>query len=437
MRKLHQQKLRAVVAVLTGFCVLLPAACGFKDKGTKPENEASLGSDNNPIAVTNAKAGARQVPLYIDATGSFVAEESSDLAPLTSGRVTETPVDIGDYVKEGQVIARLDDSDAVLRLQQAKASAEQAEAAYRQAQAKIGFSGGSFNAEDVPDVQSARASYESALADVKMAEADALRYESLVKTGDVSRSAYERQATQAETARARADTEQKKYETALNSARQNFQAIASAQAMLAAAKAQLALAEKAVADTIIRAPLSGYITERPIAVGEYVVPSSKVVTIVRAHPIRLQLRIPASDAGKIAMGMPVLASVESHGNREFEGKITALNPSIDPNSRSMMAEAKFDNLKMELRPGIFATARVILPGGEQTVMVPRDAVLMDPTLDSAEVFVLEEGKARIRIVRLGAVDDSEVRILSGVSAGEVVATSALQQLYDGASVKAR
>ncbi len=418
-----------------GFCALLLAGCGFRGRDSQVKNAESMGSENNPIAVSTDLAEMRQVQLYIDATGSFVAEESSDLAPLTSGRVTKTPVDIGDYVKEGQVVARLDNSDAVLRLQQAKASAAQADAAYRQAQAKIGFSGGSFKAEDVPEVQSARASYESALADVKMAEADAQRYDSLVKTGDVSKSAYERQATQAETARARANTEQKKYETALNSARQNYQAVASAQAMLAGANAQLALAEKAVADTIIRAPISGYITERPVAVGEYVMPSSKVVTIVRAHPIRLWLQIPASDAGKIATGMRVIAKVEVHGKREFEGKITALNPSIDPNSRSMMAEAKFDNLKMELRPGMFAMARVILPGGAEAVMVPQNAVLVDPMLDAAEVFVLEEGKARIRIVRLGAEEASEVRILSGVSAGEVVATSALSQLYDGANVR--
>jgi RND family efflux transporter MFP subunit len=435
MRRLHRQKVRTVPIVLIGICSLLLVACGFRDRDRQAKNALIPGSEDNPISVSAAQAEARQVPLYVEATGSFVAEESSDLAPLTSGRITETPVDIGDYVREGQVIARLDDRDAVLRLQQAKASVEQADASYRQAQAKIGFRGGSFKAEDVPEVQSARASYESALADVKMAEADAKRYDSLVKTGDVSQSAYERQETQAETARARANTAQKQYETALNNARQNYQAVASAQAMLEAAKAQMAQAEKAVADTVITAPISGYITERPIAVGEYVVPSSKVVTIVRANPIRLQLQIAALDAEKVAIGMGVLAKVESHGSREFEGKITALNPSIDPNSRSMMVEAKFRNPKMELLPGMFATARVILPGGEEAVMVPRNAVLTDPMLDSVEAFVLEEGKARIRIVRVEATETSEVRILSGVSAGETVATSELNQLYDGASVK--
>jgi multidrug efflux pump subunit AcrA (membrane-fusion protein) len=437
MRRLHPQKNRALQALLTGLCVLTLTACGFKDAEMQAENAATPGSENNPIPISTAVAKEQQVPLYIEATGSFVAEESSDLAPLTSGRVIATPVDIGDYVRKGAVIARLDDRDAALRLEQAKAAVEQADAAYRQAQAKIGFGGGSFEAEDVPEVQSAKAAYELALADVKMAEADARRYQNLVKTGDISQSAYERQLTQAETARARANTAAKQYETALNNARQNYQGIASAEAMLAAANAQLAQAQKAVDDTVILAPLSGYITERPIAVGEYVMPSSKIVNIVRAHPIRLRLQIPAVDAAGIVTGLKVLAQVESYVTREFEGRLTALNPSIDPNSRSLMAEAKFDNPQMELRPGMFAIARVILPDNEQAVMVPKEAVLVDPNLESIEAFVIEEGTARIRIVRIRETESDTVRILSGVSAGETVATSELRQLYDGAMIQAQ
>jgi membrane fusion protein (multidrug efflux system) len=165
------------------------------------------------------------------------------------------------------------------------------------------------------------------------------------------------------------------------------------------------------------------------------VSASKIVTLVRAHPIRLQLQVPSEDAVEIKTGLKVLARVESHGTREFEGKITALNPSIDPNSRSMMAEAKFDNPKMELLPGMFAIARIMLPREAEAVMVPRDAVLVDPTLDAVEVFVIEDGRAHIRIVAVEESEASVMRVLSGVSAGEVVATNALQQLYDGANVK--
>ena len=431
----EQNLLKISLAAFLGISALMLGACAFNRMESADKKASSPGTDVNPISVLTAAAETRQVPLYTEATGSFVAEESSNVAPLTSGRVTETPVDVGARVEKGQVIARLDDSDALLRLQQAKASAEQAEAALRQAEARIGFDGSQFKAEEVPEVLSARASYESALADSRMASADAQRYENLLKTGDISRSSYEKQMTLAETAKAKADTSVKQYEAALNNARQNYHSMSSARAMLASARSQLAQAQKALDDTVIRAPISGYVTERQIGVGEYVSPSSRIVTIVRANPIKLQLQIPGADASRIGVGMRVVAKTENYADREFEGKITALNPALDPNSRSLMAEARFDNPKLELRPGMFATARVILPGTEKAIMAPREAVLVDPTIDSSEVFVLQGGKAHVRIVQIGDAGNGLVRILSGVSDSEVVATSRLQQLYDGATVK--
>ncbi len=429
------------VSILTPILLLLglltQAACSSRSGEAGDRSRPVSASAADPIAVSSAPAVSRQVPLYTDATGSFVAEETSNVAPLAAGRVVETPVDVGAPVAKGQIIARLDSSDAQLRLDQAKAAVAQAEASLRQAEARIGFNGGSFKAEDVPDVQSARASYESALADEKMAEAEARRYENLVKTGDVSKSTYEKQATLAETGKARAHAAQKQYESALNAAQQGYRGIELAQASLSAGHAQLALAQKALDDTLIRAPISGYVTDRPINVGEYVGTNSKIATLVQANPIKLQLQVPGSAAAAVGLGMRVTVHVEGYLDRNFEGKITTLNPAFDPNSRSMIAEARFDNPKMELRPGMFATARILLPAGEQAVFVPKGAILVDPSMDSAEAFVLQSGKARVRVVRIGQAEGDTVRILSGVSAGETVATSGLQQLYDGASVRSR
>jgi RND family efflux transporter MFP subunit len=420
---------------MLGMIPLLLAGCALNRIESADKAASTPGTSANPIAVTGVTVELDEVPLYTEATGSFVAEESSNVAPLTSGRVSETPVDVGAQVTKGQVVARLDDGDAKLRVEQAKASADQADAALRQAEARIGFEGGSFKAEEVPEALSARASYDSALADSRLANADAQRYENLLKTGDISRSNYEKQMTQAETAKAKASTSQKQYEAALNNARQNYQGMVSAQASLAASRAQLALAQKALDDTVVKAPISGFVAERAIAVGEYVTTASRIVTIVRANPIKLQLQIPSADAARIGVGMRVLAKVENYGAREFEGKITALNPALDPNSRSLMAESRFENPKIELRPGMFATARVLLPGTEKAIMVPREAVLVDPTINSSEVFVLLGDKAQVRVVQVGEAPRGMARILSGVSGGERVATSRLQQLYDGAAVK--
>ncbi len=104
-----------------------------------------------------------------------------------------TPVDAGAFVKEGQILAKLEDRDAQLRLQAALASEQQAEASLRQAESHIGLTeGGKFDANNVPEVLSAKASYDSSVAQAKMSEADAQRYDALIKTGDVSQSAYDK-----------------------------------------------------------------------------------------------------------------------------------------------------------------------------------------------------------------------------------------------------
>src|SRR5207248_4217177 len=156
-------------------------------------------------------------------------------------------------VKQGQIICELDHRDAELKLQQARAQLEEATASVRQAQSRIGWSSGNFDSNKVPEVAAALANYQSAQAQAKLAAADAQRYANLVATGDVSRSASEKARTQQETAEAQANAAKQQYEAAANGARQSSEAVSTSQASREAMKAFVAQAEKALADTTIRA----------------------------------------------------------------------------------------------------------------------------------------------------------------------------------------
>jgi membrane fusion protein (multidrug efflux system) len=114
--------------------------------------------------------------------------------------------------------------------------------------------------------------------------------------------------------------------------------------------------------------------------------------------------------------------------------VSAINPSVDPNSRAFILEARFNNPKAELRPGMFATARVLLPGTEDAVFVPRSAVIHDRTTDSNQVFVVENNVARLRVVLTGETENNSIRILSGLAGKEMVATSHQAELFDGSPV---
>jgi multidrug efflux pump subunit AcrA (membrane-fusion protein) len=421
---------RLVIITLL-IAIIFLAACS-----TAHQAAAAAPAGPKTVAVTAAHAVTRTVPSSFQETGTFVADETSDIAPLVPGRVIATPVNVGDFVKQGQVVCELDHRDAQLRLDQARAALDQATAAVRQTQSRIGFSGqGKFDPALLPESVAARATLESAQAQARQAAADAKRYENLVASGDVSRSAFEKARTQQETADAQVNAARQQYEAALNGARQSWGAVENSQASLEGVTSQLAQAEKGLADTTIRAPFDGFITARPVAAGEYVALANKIATIVRMGSMKLELQTPEQRAARGKVGMAVLARVAAYPDREFTGRIAAVNPSVDPNSRVFILEARFNNPRGELRPGMFATASVLLPGGESAVFVPRNAVVRDKTTDSYQVFTIDNHTAHLRVVVVGEVDGDQIRIVNGLSGNETVAASSQSELFDGAAIQ--
>ncbi|MFM2126072.1 MAG: hypothetical protein RL328_2523 [Acidobacteriota bacterium] len=420
--------------VLIAACVFAAACSRPKDAADAKASETKAGSTQT-AEVHTAKVAVQEVSASVQATGSFAAQESSDVAPDSPGVILRTMVEVGDQVKAGQVIARLDDRDAKLRLEQALAQQQQAEASVRQAQSRIGLAAAqNFDASNVPEVLAARAASESAAAQAKLAEADAQRYANLIASGDVSRSAYERARTAAETAQAQANAARQQYEATLNNARQNFQGVQTQEASLQAIRAQVSLARKALADVEIKAPFDGYVSARPVAAGEYVGTSATIATVLRIAPVKLQLQVPQTYAPSVKVGLNVEATVSGFPDRIFKGRVTAVNPAVETNSRTFIAEASFPNTDLALKPGMFATARVVLPGSTKGMFVAREAVLVDTTTNSSQVYMILDGKARVAVVQLGEQMGNQVRILSGIPDDAVLATDHLQDLYDGQNV---
>ncbi|HYP54467.1 MAG TPA: efflux RND transporter periplasmic adaptor subunit [Pyrinomonadaceae bacterium] len=430
---------------MTAFGGLLFGACGRSEPAASAAREGKKGGEGRagetaeaapPVAVNTARAESREVPSYVQATGSLVAEETSDVATQASGQVVSTPVNVGAFVRQGDVVARLNDRDARLRLQQAQSAVGQAVAAVRQAEARLGLQpGGSFQASVIPEVRSAGSNLEQAQAQLRLAEANEKRYRSLVETGDVAMSTYDQFRTARDTARAQVNAARQQLEVSINTARQSNQAVQSAQAGVESARAAVAIAQKAEADTVVRAPYAGYVSSRPVAVGEYVTPASVVATVLRTNPIKLQLLVPEADAPHLTPGMGVSLEVDAFRDRKFAGSVSAVNPAIDPASRSATVEALVQNPDNALRSGMFATARIARQGGSRAVYVPRAAVLNDPNTQSYRVFVVEGDTARLRVVQIGTEEGDRVQILSGVEPDEVVATNNLQQLFEGARVR--
>lgn len=393
-------------------------------------------SVNPLVRISVTKVETRQIPSYIQATGNLVAFEESNIAPKVSGKITNIYVEVGQFVKAGSIVAKLDDKEARLRLAEAEASIKQAEAAVRQAEARLGLTPNlNFNASEVPEVKLASANYEQALAELRQAEANEKRYRELLETGDVARITYEQFRTALDTARARANAAKQSLEASINQAKQNHQAIKSAQAAVESAKAQAETAKQALEDTIIKAPFSGFVSEKRAAVGEHVNSSIPIITLVRTDPIKVQIQTPESNVPFISIGSLVSVEVDAYKDRKFTGTVTAIKPSIDPSSRSVTVEAHIENSENLLKPGMFANVRINLKGSETAIFVPKSAVYNDRVTQSYRVFVIQENTARLRVVQLGREENDMIQILSGLNSEELVATSNLDQLYEGAKVE--
>ncbi|HEY7290490.1 MAG TPA: efflux RND transporter periplasmic adaptor subunit [Vicinamibacterales bacterium] len=378
------------------------AACSTGDAKAKDNPTAT------PSAVAVAPAAAVEQPIarFIRATGSLTAEEQADVAAETVGRVIAAHIERGTAVAENAELIRLSSTETDAQLKEAEANAAQIEA-------RLGLAGGdTFDVNRVPEVQNAKATYDLAQNEFK-------RIKSLLDQRVVSQSEYEQRQTQMEATR-------QQYEAAKNGASQQYQS-------LLAARARVALARKALADTVVRAPFAGSIAERLVSVGDYVTRGTKVAVVVRTNPLRVKLTVPEQFISTVGVGQPVNFEVDAYPGKQFVGKVQFVSPSLQADQRALTIEAVVPNPKGELKPGLFATARIEQRDRSTGVLIPTPAV--QTAAGTSRVFVVHGDKVEERIVTIGQVVGDRTEISSGLKTGEQVATRNLGQLIDGTKVQ--
>jgi RND family efflux transporter MFP subunit len=417
MISLQQMKLSIALA---GIVALGFAASACSSRAVANKKAEPTAATPQAVDVTTAPAIMRNLPRFVEATGSLAADEQTDVAPTVGGRVASVAVDLGSYVQKGQVIVQLDVADARLKLEQSQAALAQANATVAQAEARINLRPGQkFDPARVAEVQAARAAYD-------LAEKNLRRYEQLLESGDVARSAYDQQ-------RAQRDQLREQYNAALAAANQSYAAVQTARAAADAAKVQVEQAAKGVRDVIIYAPIGGYVSERPADVGEYISTSMKVATIVRTNPLRVRIDIPEQAISTVHVGQSVSVSVSTYPDRSFAGRVARVSPNVSAQSRTLTVEAEVENGENLLKPGQFATIRVLLPQTTPAILVPARAVKTDGT--TSRVFVIKDGVAHERLVATGQQEGDLIEIKGNVAADELVATSNVEQLADGVPVR--
>jgi RND family efflux transporter MFP subunit len=416
-----QRNLKFVAfALLLVVAAALFAACGRRSRADGKTEATPATTAPAAIEVTTVAAIKRELPRFFEATGSLAGDQQTDVAPQTAGKVVAVGVEIGSAVRRGQMLVRLDDAELKLRVDQAVTQVDQAKAAVRQAEEKIGLrSGQAFDPNRVAEVAAARVTLD-------LAQKNLVRAEKLIESGDVSRSFYD-------DARARRDQLKEQYDVQLAQARQNFAAVQVARTNVANAEAALALARTNLSYANISSPIDGFVSERTADLGEYVSPQQKVATVVRTNPLRIRIDIPEQAISEVQVGQSVSIATSAWPDRNFSGRVARIAPNVSATSRTLTVEAEIENSSGALKPGQFATVRILQPRAEPAVLVPARAVTTEAGV--SRVFVIKDGHAEQRLVQTGQTEGDLIEIKNGVAADEQVATSNLELLSDGVAVK--
>ena len=273
----------------------LSAVAAFAQSPAGSPPGKGLPGDVRELAAAVEKAGQDSAALSSRYSGEFVSSQRSELTARIGGRVKSVAVDEGSLVQAGSTLLELETEYLDLDVSQAAAEVARAQAALVEA------------------------------------ERDAQRKTELVAKGSVSEAASLRSAS----------------------------LYGQAKASLDGANARLSLARTRRADAVLRAPFRGVVEQRRVNVGERLAEATPAFVIVQLAPLKLRFRVRESDLTLVRKGQGVEAEVEAYPGVKFRGVISVAGGAIDPATRTFLAEARFENRDLKLRPGLFARVRVL------------------------------------------------------------------------------
>jgi RND family efflux transporter MFP subunit len=317
--------------------------------------------------LTTPRTGAMAQTIAL--TGTLTARNQTVVKAKIGGELREVLVREGEAVRAGQVVARIDVTEAEARLQ-----------------------------EKLADLEGGRAQLAYSTRNREQQSA-------LLKQRFISENAYE-------------------------NVESGFRV---AEARLKALEAQVAIARKALDDTVVRAPMDGVVAERLAQPGEKVAVDGRLLTIVDLDPLEIEAAVPASDIPAIRLGQEVLFRVEGYDGREFHGTIDRISPATRAGTRSINVYAALPNRDGSLRAGMFAKGAVTVARRGDAISLPIGAVREDG--GAPYVYVVADGRLAQQPVQLGLRnEDAGIVEVSGLAANARVVRANLGTLRVGAPV---
>ena len=405
--------MRTWTLITTGAALLLLAACSSSEK--EKETEPVV-----PVQVAPATLGSIQ--RIVTADGVLFPKTQSSITPKISAPVKQFLVNRGDHVREGQLVAVLENKDLAAAVADAKG-------AYEQAQAQFQNVSGATVPEEVTkaqqDVDSAR---EAADAARKVFESR----QELLRQGAIARKLVDDANVAYVQARSQYEIAQEHLKSVQNVSR--HQDIRSAQGQLASAKGKYEQAAAQLGYSDIHSPISGVIADRPLYPGEMANAGAPLLTVMNISTVIARANVPVGQAAYLKVGAPATIT-QTDANIDAPGKITVVSPAVDPATTTVQVWVEAPNPGERLRSGVTVKINAVAQTLNNVVIIPQAGLLPSAEGETVVMVVGPDMVAHERKVEVGIRQGDKVQILSGLKPGEQVITVGGVGLEDGAKVR--
>ena len=367
--------------------ILIPAAAAVLT-GCRQQQAQTIAAEPPPVTAAVIPVQAETFVATVPVTGTLVSNARVDVKAEVVGRIVRFDKEEGDPVAAGEPIIWVDDENYRLAIRQAETSVKVADATIERARLLESHS-----------------------------RSELERAENLLKSGGIT---------------------DKDLKAAQISEQDSKAQILVAEAQRDQARSALEVAQKHIRDTVIHSPVSGTIQKKFVTRGAYVEAPTAVFTVVDNTRLELESPVASADLAPIRSGQHAAFSVNSYPGVTFEGKVVEVAPAVDAETRSAKTRIAVDNRGGRLKAGMFAQGEILTGSVAQAIVIPGSAVYRDDRSAKASyVFVVQDGKAARRTVRIGRERDGKLEIVEGLKAGDALIAEQSIEIAEGVRVKAR
>jgi RND family efflux transporter MFP subunit len=324
------------------------------------------GGPRVPMTVELGTLKRGNVAAYLTVVGNLIGQQTIDIAPRTAGRLLSVNVQLGDRVRRGQLLAKVEDREIVEQVRQAEASAEVSKATIRQREADLNVA--KVNFERSKNLYERQLLAKQALDDAES------RYLSAVAQVDLSKAQHDQ-------------TDSRLQELKIN-----------------------------LQNTSVVSPVDGFVAKRTSDPGAMVNTNTAIGSVVDISRVRLIVNVVEKDLRMVNAGDPAVMEVDAYPGEKFPGKIGRVAPVLDPATRTAQMEVEIPNPGGKLKPGMYARINLTVDEHKNVLLLPKTAVV-DYASDRGVWVPNDQDRATFMPVKLGIESETSIEVLGGLQEG--------------------